>query len=170
MTDRAAQYCIQDKKTTSLTKKRMMKTNEGEMWSQKQKRRENEFDYIIELSEDEPMEDYKDIKLSSKRYCDFEEIQPTPRRSHKRTVKTDTTIYILPDVLKSHILVSAFTRNKVPPTVASAICHYLITACNGSPSVVQLHYTAAYRYKVEIHSSIVEKIKSTWSPPDTALV
>ena len=65
---------------------------------------------------------------------------------------------------------SALTRNKITPTAASAMCHSLISACNGLPSAVNLHFTTAYRYKVEVHNTIVEKIKSTWTPTDTALV
>ena len=53
---------------------------------------------------------------------------------------------------------------------ASAMCQSLISACNGIPAAVNLHFTTAYRYKVEVHNTIVEKIKSTWTPTDTALV
>lgn len=92
------------------------------------------------------------------------------RRSHKRTVKTGTTIFVPHDVLKSQALVSSATRNKITPTAMSATLHALIEACDGETSAVNIHPTTAYRYKLEAANSIVKSLEESWKPPPVGLV
>ena len=134
MTDRVASYCSQDKVTLKLEEKRLLRATQEEARSRKEEERKltEASPSVIEYSEAEE-EDIHDLEHS------------TPKRSHKRRVKTGTTIFIPHDVLKAPELVSTTTRNKITPTAMSACLHSLISACKGDTSAVNLHYSTAYR-------------------------
>ena len=52
----------------------------------------------------------------------------------------------------------------------SAVLHALINACDGDTSTVNLNYSTAQRYSVEVHNTIAQKIKRDWKPPEIALL
>ena len=52
----------------------------------------------------------------------------------------------------------------------SAVLHALINACDGDTSAVNLNYSTAQRYSVEVHNTIAQKIKRDWKPPEIALL
>ena len=94
----------------------------------------------------------------------------TPKRSHKRVVKTGTSIFVAHDILKSPQVVFSSTRNKIAPTAKSATLTTIIAACGGNTDSVNLHWSTAYRYKVEASNSIAQKIKDNWKPPRVGLL
>ena len=68
------------------------------------------------------------------------------RITHKRTVKTGTTIFIPHDILKSSKIQSVAMRNKISPVGLSAIIEAIIETCDGEKSKVNLHHSQSYRY------------------------
>ena len=52
----------------------------------------------------------------------------------------------------------------------SAVLHALINACDGDTSAVNLNYSTAQRYSVEVHNTIAQKSKRDWKPPEIALL
>ena len=84
--------------------------------------------------------------------------------------KTGTDIHVPYDILRHPLVVSASTRNKVSPTSMSAILTSFIEACGGDTSAVNLHWSTAYRYKVEGCNTIAQKLKENWKPPKVGLV
>ena len=73
-------------------------------------------------------------------------IELPPSRTHKRNVKKGTTIFVSHDVLKHPSVVSSATRNKLSATAIADTLRTLITVCGGDPSSVNLHYSSAHRY------------------------
>ena len=63
----------------------------------------------------------------------------TPKRSRKRVVKTETSIFVPHDILKSPQIVSTSTRKKITPTAMSATLTTIIAACGGNTDSVNLH-------------------------------
>ena len=159
LTDRSAQYSVCDKITPSVINKRHLKAQQAEQRVLNEKKRKfEEFSVIVNS-------DLEDEEIVDRDYL------PTAQsRSHKRTVKTGTTIKIPHDILKSPPLVSVATRNKIRPTKMSAVLHALINACDGDTSAVNLNYSTAQRYSVEVHNTIAQKIKRDWKPPEIALL
>ncbi|CAB4066239.1 unnamed protein product [Lepeophtheirus salmonis] len=88
--------------------------------------------------------------------------------SHKRLVKTGTTMFIPHDILGSPKLVSTSARNKISAKAMSACIHSLISTCHGYTYVVHLSYSSACRYKLKGTNSIAKQIKPVWIPPETA--
>ena len=158
MTDRAAQYSVCDRITPAFIDKRYVKAQQAEKRALNEKKRK--FEEISEkFDSDSELED-----------MEIDYVLPPSVRSHKRTVKTGTTLKVSHDILKSPALVSVATRNKISPTKMSAVLHALITAGNGDTSSVNLHYTTAHRYSIEVHNTIAQKIKKDWKPPAVALL
>ena len=92
------------------------------------------------------------------------------KRSHKRTIKTGTTIFTPHDVLKTPALVYSNTQNKISSTAMSSTLHTLISVCKGDTHAVNLHPSTAYRYHMETVNSVAESIKDNWSPPKIGLL
>ena len=162
ISDRIAHYSNQDKKTTSVIRKRSDRKKQVlNMHKKHNNIRIDENDHTeLSVSDDEDFSDHEFNPI----------LTTTPVRSHKRTVKTGTTITIPPDILKSPILNSVCIRNKITPTEKSALLHAIITECNGSVSAVNLSVTTAYKYNFEVRDRIVENIKSDWTPPSIGLL
>ena len=72
-------------------------------------------------------------------------VQDTPKRSHKRVIKTGTTAFWPHNVLKSPVVVETAIRNNVSSTALSALAQSLIQATSGDPTKVNLHYKTAYK-------------------------
>ena len=152
MTNRAAQYSVCNKITPLIIEKRYVKAHQAENRALNEKRKIEEISEKFD-SNSEPEDMDKDDYLP-----------------HKHTVKTGTTLKVSHDILKFPALVSVATRNKISPTKMSAVLHALITAGNGDTSSVNLHYTTAHRYSIEVHNTIAQKIKKDWKPPAVALL
>ena len=158
MGDRKWSYDSVDVNVTKLE----MNRNKRQMKEELQKNEDLNQDQDFESSESSEDESQKDtIPIFS---------LSTPKRSHKRVVKTGTTVFIPHDILKSPQVVSAATRNKITPTALSAAITTVIDACGGNTSAVNLHWSTAYRYKVEACSSIARRIKEAWTPPRVDLL
>ena len=141
ITDRTAQYSNQDKTTTSIIRKRINREEQIQDRHENMKKIRIEENVQFEwLETDDENEDTIDSIESTS--------ITTPVRSHRRTLKTGTNVTIPHDVLKSPLLISTCTRNKITPTKMSAIVHALITACNGETSSVNLSVPTAYRYNI----------------------
>ena len=151
MSNREAHYSGCDKVTSSIINRRQFKSMQEKIRVLKEKKRKS--DQFLAYTDSYECEEESD--------SDFLPI--TPSRSHKRIVKTGTNLHVPHDVLKSPIIVSALTRNKITPTKASSLLTAIISACDGDPSKVSLNYTTAYRYSVEVHNTIAQKIKSDWN-------
>jgi hypothetical protein len=95
---------------------------------------------------------------------------PPTKKSHKRIVKTGTTITLPHDFMKSPSVVSALVRNKVTPTAAGAIFNALIEDNCGDTNAVNLSYTQIYRYRTQSNNSIANKIRNDWVPPAKAVI
>ena len=158
MSNREAHYSGCDKVTSSVINRRQLKSKQEETRVLNEKKRKS--DQFLANTDFYECEEETD--------SDFLPIAPS--RSHKRIVKTGTNLHVPHDVLKSPIIVSALTRNKITPTKASSLLSAIISACDGDPSKVSLNYTTAYRYSVEVHNTIAQKIKSDWVPPGIGLL
>ena len=158
MSNREAHYSGCDKVTSSIINRRQFKSMQEKICVLKEKKRKS--DQFLAYTDSYECEEESD--------SDFLPI--TPSRSHKRIVKTGTNLHVPHDVLKSPIIVSALTRNKITPTKASSLLTAIISACDGDPSKVSLNYTTAYQYSVEVHNTIAQKIKSDWEPPGIGLL
>ena len=121
---------------------------------------ENELEVAWNVSDDSEVENVVDEEPES----------DTDKRSHKRVKKTGTEGLWQHDVLKSPVVVECAMRNKISPTALASITRALICATGGDPSRANLHFSTAYRYKMEAAVSITENIKKSWSPPSPALL
>ena len=72
-------------------------------------------------------------------------IYETKQCSHKRSLKTGTTVFIPHNILKSPKVIETAVRNKITPTALSSLFHSIICAMSGDSSRVDLSYTTAYR-------------------------
>ena len=70
----------------------------------------------------------------------------TKQRSHKRSLKTGTTVFIPHNILKPpKVIETAIRINKITPTALSSLFHSIICATSGNSSKVDLSYTTVYR-------------------------
>ena len=105
MTDRAAQYSAVDLKTSEIDNQRLVCKREGQRMKENQEKRQQLDATLGQLS-----------ALSEDVYTDEEDLTvpiyslSTPKRSHKRVVKTGTNIFVPHDILKFPQVVSASTR------------------------------------------------------------
>ena len=108
ITTRTAHYASRDQITTNAENRRAMQDQQDQIRAQDEENRKQECLEVIQAIED------SDDDGVDKATEDAENIisTPTTKRSHKRTVKTGTTIFIPHDVLKSPELVATSTRNK----------------------------------------------------------
>jgi hypothetical protein len=97
-------------------------------------------------------------------------VTPDAKRSHKRTVKTGTTLELPHDFMKSPQLVAVATRNKIKPTALTAVISTLIETNKGDVTAVNLSYSSTNRYKLKAITSIADQIRDNWTPPATALI
>ena len=103
MTDRAAQYSVCDRITPAFIDKRYVKAQQAEKRALNEKKRK--FEEISEkFDSDSELED-----------MEIDYVLPPSVRSHKRTVKTGTTLKVSHDILKSPALVSVATDQHVDP-------------------------------------------------------
>lgn len=116
--------------------------------------------------------------ISSKRVDAVEEnlsdnelfVPPSPKKTHKRSVKVGTTITLPHDVLKSKKLVSASIRNDVSPTALVAIVEALIETTGGNKEAVVLSASRVHQYRLDTTKTIAEEIKDNWKPPSKGVV
>ena len=94
----------------------------------------------------------------------------TPRRKHRRELKTGTSAFWAHDILKSPVVVETAVRNHVSPTVLSALTHAYVTATGGDHTRVNLSYRTAYRYKIQTVVTIATAIKDCWVPPQISML
>ena len=57
----------------------------------------------------------------------------TPKRKHRRVVKTGVDCHIPPDILKKPRVVQALVRNNIPSTAISAFMHEILSEVNSDP-------------------------------------
>ena len=93
-----------------------------------------------------------------------------PERSHKRVVKTGTTLFVPPDFLKLPGIVSAAVRNKVTPTSLTSMMRAFIEECGGDVNSVNLSYSRCHRNLTDKTQEIAEEIQETWTPPPKGVI
>ena len=165
MTDRAAQYSSVDVKMSKIDTWRLVCKQEGPRMKENLKKRQQLDATLAQLSASSEDEHTDEEDATVPIY-----FLSTPKRSHKRVVKTGTNIFVPHDILKSPKVVSTSTRNKITPTAMSATLTSIIAACGGNTHSVNLHWSTAYRYKVEVSNSIAQKISDNWKPPRVGLL
>ena len=107
MSNREAHYSGCDKVTSSVINRRQLKSKQEEICVLNEKKRKS--DQFLAYTDSYECEEESD--------SDFLPIAPS--RSHKRIVKTGTNLHVPHDVLKSPIIVSALTRNKITPLLVA---------------------------------------------------
>ena len=121
---------------------------------------------------DEDIADFETDKVSrSNDFTNYEPIEPyepSTSKSHKRVVKTGTSIVIPHDVMKSPLFVATTIRNKITPTALSATLHSFIKSCSGDSAKVNINPSQATRYRVATAETIAESINTNWSSPSVA--
>ena len=158
MTDRKYTYTGKDLITSKTVRHRYMKMQSEQIRVIEESNKSAEITGTPEFDEEVVEEDTTPT------------ISETPKRSHKRTVKTGTHIFVPHDILKSPSLVSTAVRNQITPTALSATVQALITACDGNSESVNIHPTQSQRYRVEASKSIAKTVKSNWTPPPVGLL
>ena len=161
MTDRIASYGAADVALSNIEKKRFAR-KQSEVLKETQQKKLKHHKSVVELVS---TSEESDTSAEEDGYA-----QSTLKRSHKRIVKTGTTIFIPHDILRSPHVVSTSIRNKITPTAMSSTMTSIIAACGGETNVVNLHWSSAYRYKIEGASVITDKIKGNWKPPKVGLL
>lgn len=102
---------------TSLTKARAM---------QETQRKDNSFE-IAQLASSTDGESTDNDVPSTSNINEFSSASSQPNsKSHHRTIKTGTTIYIPYDILKSEKITSTAVRNKISHTVLSAVLRFFV--------------------------------------------
>lgn len=132
-TDRVAQYTGKDQAMAYIQKARSIRKEKSVMFAQKSLTEEPGSSALTSSSDSTLSEDEGIIELP-------------PSRTHKRNVKKGTTIFVPHDVLKHPAVVSSATRNKLSATAIADTLRTLITVCGGDPSSVNLHFSSAHRY------------------------
>ena len=132
-TDRAAQYTGKGQVMPYIQKASSIRKEKSVMFAQKN---------LTEVPGSSALTSSSDSTLSE----DEGIIELPPSRTHKRNVKKGTTIFVPHDVLKHPAVVSSATRNKLSATAIADTLRTLITVCGGDPSSVNLHYSSAHRY------------------------
>ena len=165
MTNRAAQYSSVDIKMSKIDNRRLVRKQEGQRMKENQKKRQQLDATLAQLSASSEDEHTDEEDATVPIYS-----LSTPKRSHERVVKIGTNIFVPHDILKSPQVVFTSTRNKITPTAMSATLTSIIAACGGNTDSVNLHWSTAYRYKVEASNSIALKINDNWKPPRVDLL
>ena len=161
MTDRKYTYTGKDFITSKSEKYRNMKVqHEKKRLFKEENRKSAEVTVWLESDEEDVIEEDATSQI----------IFETPKRTHRRTLKTGTNIFVPHDILKSPGLVSAAVRNQITPTALSATINAMITACDGNTESVNINPTQSQRYRVETSNSIDKTVKTNWTPPPVGLV
>lgn len=128
MTEWAASYSCQNKITPVLEDKRL------QLVAREEERSRKVMKWFAEASS------FNITLCKTKKEDDDYAIEINPKRLHKRTVKTRTTVFIPRDVLKFPEQVSTTTRNKIAPTAMSSKwnieigMHFLLTLLFPNPT------------------------------------
>lgn len=138
MTDRIATMGVVDGILSSTERKKTdRKAAEEERQRNELERQEAENEVHLDIDHDTEDEDT--------RVEDPTIPETTPKRSHKRVVKTGTAAFFKPDILRSPGVVEVAVRNNITPTAAASFTYALIKAGSGNPARVNLHYKTAYK-------------------------
>ena len=95
---------------------------------------------------------------------------PPAKRSHKRVVKTGTTLELTPDFLQSPVLQQRAQRCGITPTALAATMEALIESQGGDTSTVNLSYSQANRCSIQAAYLISANIKDNWTPPSKCVI
>lgn len=160
-TDRAASFGSFDRKLNEVAKR-------------KEKRLDSERKRKIR-SDNEVREAMKTVILSVKTVdddsdCDSDdkEYTATPTRSHKRTKRTGSEVFIPPNILRNANVVSLATRLKISPSAQAAFTETIINECGGDIDKITTSYSSADRARTSTNKRSSERIRELWMPPKYA--
>ena len=94
----------------------------------------------------------------------------TSTRKHRRLVKTGTSTFINPDILKDPDLQQHCERIGLSPAQTASIARKLIERSGGDLSKISCSYSTADRSRTMAHANNVETIKKQWTPPDYVVI
>ena len=136
---------------------RLVRNQEGQIMKENHKKRQQLHATLAQLSASSEDEHTDEEDSTVPIYS-----LSTTKRSRKRVVKTETSIFVPYDILRSPQVVSTSTKNKITPTAMSEALTTIIAAYGENTDSVNLHWSTAYRYKVEASNSIAQQIKDNW--------
>lgn len=89
-------------------------------------------------------------------------------RSHSRSVKTGTSIFIPYDILSRPSIVQMATRLKITPSQQTAFLTALIEETGGDPNNISMSYSTADRARRFGAERIAQELHEEWNPPQLA--
>ena len=114
------------------------------------------FDNSGEISPDQATESEEDIA---------EVVPSSSKRSHHRTSRSGTSVFIDHDIMKKPSIVSAATRMNITPSQQSVFIEALIKESGGDVEQVATSYASADRARRKVVKDVSQNIKAEWTAP-----